>query len=205
MIKNIIFDMGNVLLDYNPNVCLDHFLESDTDKKMIMDELFQGSEWVKGDMGLLTDEEIYLHVKKRLPKRLHSALKNCVFEWHMCMKPIAGAKEFCEYARSEGYKIYVLSNASNTFYDYFPKNFAPLSYFDGVVVSSDIHMIKPEQEIYTYLFEKYRLVPEECFFIDDRQENIEGARAAHMNGAVFNGDFQEMEKTIINLDKGIAK
>lgn len=203
MIKNIVFDMGNVLLNYDPNVCLDYFLESDEDKKMIMDELFQGPEWVKGDRGLLTDEEIYLHVKKRLPKRLHSALKNCVFEWHMCMKPIVGAKEFCEYVKSEGYKIYVLSNASNTFYDYFPERFTPLSYFDGVVVSSDIHMIKPEREIYTYLLEKYQLTPEESFFIDDRPENIEGARAAHMNGAVFNGDFREMEKTIINLDQGI--
>ena len=205
MIKNIVFDMGNVLLNYDPNVCLDYFLESDEDKKMIMDELFQGPEWVKGDRGLLTDEEIYLHVKKRLPKRLHSALKNCVFEWHMCMKPIVGAKEFCEYVKSEGYKIYVLSNASNTFYDYFPERFAPFSYFDGVVVSSDIHMIKPEREIYTYLLEKYQLTPEESFFIDDRPENIEGARAAHMNGAVFNGDFREMEKTIINLDQGIDK
>lgn len=200
MIKNIIFDMGNVLLDYDPNVCLDHFLESDEDKKMIMEELFQGPEWVKGDMGLLTDEEIYFHVQGRLPKRLHPALKNCVFGWHMCMKPIAGAKDFCEYVKAKGYKIYILSNASSNFYNYFPENFAPLSYFDGVVVSSDIHMIKPEQGIYTYLLDKYQLVPEECFFIDDRADNIEGARAVYMNGAVFNGDFHKMKETIINLD-----
>ena len=60
-------------------------------------------------------------------------------------------------------------------------------------------------KIYTYLLEKYQLTPEESFFTDDRPENIEGARDAHMNGAVFNGDFREMEKTIINLDQGIDK
>ena len=62
---------------------------------------------------------------------------------------MAGAMDFCEYVKSKGYGIYVLSNACNGFYKYFP-NFAELSYFDGVMVSSDVHMIKPEEGIYTH-------------------------------------------------------
>lgn len=197
MIKNIIFDMGNVLLDYDPNVSLDYFLEDEEDKTLIMKELFSGPEWVEGDLGFLTDEERYDHVKERIPEHLHPALKNCALEWHMCMKPIAGAKEFCSYVKSRGYKIYVLSNASNTFYDYFPERFAPLSYFDGVVVSCDIHMIKPDRKIYQYLLDTYQLVPEECFFIDDRPENIEGAQDVGMNGMIFEGDFQAVKGAIL--------
>ena len=131
------------------------------------------------------------------PEHLHPALKNCALEWHMCMKPIAGAKEFCSYVKSRGYKIYVLSNASNTFYDYFPERFAPLSYFDGVVVSCDIHMIKPDRKIYQYLLDTYQLVPEECFFIDDRPENIEGAQDVGMNAMIFEGDFQAVKGAIL--------
>ena len=88
---------------------------------------------------------------------------------------VKGAKEFCEYIKNKGYGIYILSNASDRFHQYFPR-FLPLDFFNGVAVSSDIHMIKPYEGIYKYILEKYKLNPEECLFIDDRLENIEGAK-----------------------------
>lgn len=194
MIKNIILDMGNVLLDYNPNVCLDFFLEEEADKTLIRQELFEGPEWKEGDLGHITDAERFLGVSRRVPKRLHK-LKQCVEQWHMCMQPIPGAKEFCEQAKENGFKLYVLSNASNSFYEYFPR-FVPLDYFDGIVVSCDIHMIKPDIRIYQYLMEKYNLQPEECFFIDDMDYNVQGARDAGMKGEVFCGDFQRIREGI---------
>lgn len=190
--KNIILDMGNVLLDYNPDICLNHFLNNDDDKALIKKELFGGPEWIEGDLGYITDSERFDGVSKRVPKRLHKELKECVEGWDMCMLPVAGAKEFCEYAKEKGCRLYVLSNASNSFYDYFPR-FAPFDYFDGIVVSCDIHIIKPDTRIYEYLLDKYHLLPEECFFIDDRPENVEGAKKVGMNGAVFRGDFKELE------------
>ena len=198
MIKNIIFDMGNVLLDYNPDVCLNYFLDNEDDKALIKKILFNGQEWIDADRGLLTDEDIYERVKDQIPERLHPALKNCATRWHMCMKPVNGAKEFCEYVKENGYHLYVLSNASTSFYDYFPE-FAPLSYFDGIVVSCDIHIIKPERGIYEYLLNQYQLIAEECFFIDDRPENIEGARQIGMNGVVFYGDFQEIKELLLQI------
>ena len=198
MIKNIVFDMGNVLLDYNPDVCLNYFLDNEDDKALIKKILFNGQEWIDADRGLLTDEDIYERVKDQIPERLHPALKNCATRWHMCMKPVNGAKEFCEYVKENGYHLYVLSNASTSFYDYFPK-FAPLSYFDGIVVSCDIHIIKPERGIYEYLLNQYQLIAEECFFIDDRPENIECARQIGMNGAVFYGDFQKIKELLLQI------
>lgn len=191
MIKNIVLDMGNVLLDYDPEVCLNKFLGTEKDRAVIRRELFEGPQWIEGDLGYIKDAERFYEVSKRVPERLHEALKNCVLEWMMCMHPVPGAREFCDEAKEKGYKLYVLSNASDAFYDYFPR-FAPLSYFNGVVVSCDIHMIKPERGIYEYLFEQYHLLPEECFFIDDREENVEAAKRTGMNGAVFQRDFEEM-------------
>lgn len=193
MIKNIIFDMGNVLLDYDPEVSLRHFVEKEEDRALIRRELFQGPEWIEGDLGHITDEERFDGVSLRIPERLHRELRQCVEQWHMCMQPVSGAKEFCSYAKEKGYRLYVLSNASNSFYQYFPR-FAPLDYFDGIVVSCDIHLIKPDIRIYQYLLEQFHLLPEECFFIDDVAANVEGARKAGISGAVFRGDFEEIKR-----------
>lgn len=195
MIKNVIFDMGNVLLSYDPDVCLRLFVEKEEDREIIKRELFNGPEWAEGDLGLLTDEERFDGVSRRVPERLHGELKKCAVDWTICMKPVPGVKEFLSYVKERGYKIFVLSNASNSFYDYFP-DFMPLDYFDGTVVSCDIHMVKPDIRIYKYLLEKYGLKAEECFFMDDMAANVEAAKEAGLNGAVFKGDFEEMKELI---------
>ena len=124
---------------------------------------------------------------------MHAALKRCVYEWDVCMKPLPGAKEFCTDLKKKGYPIYVLSNASLEFYQYFPR-FAPLHFFDGVVVSADIHMVKPDARIFQYLFERYGLTPEECLFIDDMERNVAAGRLSGMQGEVFDGDFERIRR-----------
>ena len=195
MIKNIIFDMGNVLLRYDPEVCLNRFVKREEDRALIRRELFEGPEWVQGDLGHITDEQRFDGVSRRVPQELHTELRQCVEQWHMCMEPVHGAKEFCAYAKEQGYRLYVLSNASSSFYQYFPR-FAPFEYFDGLVVSCDIHIVKPDIRIYRYLLETYGLAPEECFFIDDMAANVEGAQKAGISGAVFGGDFEEIRKKL---------
>lgn len=190
--RNVIFDMGNVLLTYDPEVCLKHFFDCEEERAVIRRELFEGPEWVEGDLGYLTDEERFYGVRKRVPQKLHEGLKRCTAEWDMCMQPVPGAREFCAHVKSRGGRIYVLSNASSSFYRYFPR-FSSLDYFDGIVVSCDIHIIKPDIRIYQHLLEKYKLRPEECFFIDDLKANVEGAEKAGIRGAVFKGDFKNLE------------
>ncbi len=193
MIKNIILDMGNVLLDYNPNVILDRVCENTDEKKVIFNELFQGPEWIMGDYGKITNSERFDRVKERLPAELHHKLKQCVEEWDICMVPIDGAQEFCRRVKAQGYSIYVLSNACSKFYEYFPKHY-DLDFFDGIVVSSDVHIIKPDIEIYKYLLDKYSLNAEECLFIDDREENVNGARMAGMNAVKFDNNYEQIKK-----------
>ena len=188
MIRHVIFDMGNVLLRFDPEIPLNAFVKTKEDKAIIRKELFQGPEWIQGDYGTITNEQRFEPVSKRVPERLHTELKNCVDKWDICMTPIDGAMAFCEYAKEKGYHLYVLSNADNTFYHYFPR-FAEVTYFDGVMVSSDIHMIKPEDRIYAHFLETYGLNAEECLFIDDRAENVEATEKAGINGFVFAGNF----------------
>lgn len=199
MIKNIIFDMGNVLLDYNPWVSINKYCAKDEEKEVIYKELFCGAEWVQLDYGNMTDDEAFLSIAKRVPDAYHKALRDCLDNWHICMQPGDGTLEFFREVKEAGYKLYVLSNASDRFYKYFPKYY-PLDCFEGVVVSCDIHMVKPDERIYEYIIDRYGIVPEESLFIDDRIDNINAAIDAGILGVTFDGNWENVRK-VLGLNK----
>ncbi len=195
MIKNIIFDMGNVLLDYNPDAAMQILGINEKAKPVIMKELFGGNEWVQLDLGNISIDEAYESIKRRIPEEYHTDLRKCIDGWDVCMVPVEGAKDFCEFVKSNGFGVYVLSNAHKSFYSYFPRYFN-LDFFDGVVVSADVHTVKPDIKIYKHLLEKYSLKAEECLFIDDRADNVDGALKAGMKAVQFRNDFEEIKKSI---------
>ena len=96
MLQNIIFDMGNVLLSFDPEVPLARFCHSEEAKDLIRKELFQGPEWIMGDQGILRNDERYEPVSHRIPSVYHKELADCVSHWDICMKPVPGALSFCQ-------------------------------------------------------------------------------------------------------------
>ncbi len=193
MIKNIIFDMGNVLLDYNPDAAMQMLGITEKAKPVIMKELFSGNEWVQLDLGNISVDEAFESIKQRVPEEYHTDLRKCIDCWDVCMVPVEGAKDFCEFVESKGFGVYVLSNAHKSFYSYFPRYFN-LDFFDGVVVSADVHTVKPDIKIYKHLLEKHNLKPEECLFVDDRADNVEGAIKAGMKAFQFENNFEEIKQ-----------
>ncbi len=193
MIKNIILDMGNVLIEYDVNRPLDALCPDGESKKIIRCELFESGEWIESDRGNITDAQMLDAAKKRVPEKYHGALERCERQWTEFLNRIDGAPEFCRAMRESGKKIYVLSNASGRFYEYFPR-FYDMDFFDGVVVSSDLHIIKPESGIYEYILDKYGLRADECLFIDDREENVRGAEAVGMNAVLFKNNYGEIKE-----------
>ncbi len=193
MIKNIVFDMGNVLLDFNPQASMQMLEIKEEAQPFILKELFGGPEWIKLDLGNISVDEAYESIKQRVPEEYHADLRKCTDEWDVCMVPVEGAKEFCDYVKANRYNVYVLSNAHKSFYRYFPRHF-DLEFFDGVVVSADVHIVKPDVRIYEHLIEKYGLKADECLFVDDRQDNVEGAIKAGMQAYRFKNDFEEIKQ-----------
>lgn len=187
-LKNVVLDMGNVLLRYDPQVSLDRFCRTDEEKEQIRNELFLGPEWAQGDLGLIREEEKFDLVKRRVPKELWEPLKQCCEQWDICMKPLPGALEFCRAVKGRGCRLFVLSNASDSFYRIFPREM-PTELFDGFVISADLHLCKPDLRIYEHLLEKFGLTAQECLFLDDSLENVKGARAAGLRAHHFQGDF----------------
>ena len=195
MIKNVIFDMGNVLLDFDPQVQLNAACRSEEAKPILFEELFGGEEWIQRDLGNITVDGLYSGVAARIPQKYHEDLRRLIDIWQNYMMPLNGAKEFLLKVKAKGYKVFILSNASEDFYSYFTKHF-DLDFFDGYVVSADVHIIKPDERIYRHLLEKYDLKAEECLFIDDRVDNVQGAEKVGIKGFVFRNNYDEVGKTL---------
>lgn len=193
MIKNIIFDMGNVLLKYDTDLPLGAFCPDVEAKNFIRRELFESAEWTEADRGNITDGEMLAAAKERVPKEYHDALEKCERRWPEFLDRIDGAPEFCRAMKRSGRKIYVLSNASGRFYEYFPR-FYDIDFFDGAVVSCDLHIIKPDRRIYEYILDKYGLKAEECLFIDDLERNVRGAEEVGINAVRFENNYGEIAK-----------
>ncbi len=192
MIKNIIFDMGNVLIVYKPERILDNVGVFDKeDRELLLNEVFHSEEWRFADAGEISAIDIYTRCSQRLPQRLHDIANQVILHWFEPLEPIPGMAEFAEENKKQGREIFLLTNAPDTVRKYV--HIVPgIEYFDGIVVSSEIKMEKPHANIYNYVCDKYGLLPEECLFIDDIQENVDGAEAVGMHGYRFTGDIDEL-------------
>ncbi len=198
MIKNIVFDMGNVIIRFDPELFMVRLGLAEEDRKLLKRELFVSLEWSRMDRGSLTDEEAAEIVCRRVPERLHDAVRRLVGMWDRPILPVEGMYELVEELRGMGYGIYLLSNASFRQHDYWPR--VPASkFFDGTLISADVKLVKPQPEIYRLLCDKFSLVPEECVFIDDSTSNAEGAYFCGINALVFHGDAHEMRLKLNEL------
>ena len=198
MIKNIIFDMGQVLIHWRPHMFTGHYGLEEAEEQLLIKELFTNMEWPQLDRGTISDEEAIASVSKRLPEKLHPIVEDVITGWwKLPLVPMEGMEDLIRGLKENGYRIYLLSNASICLRQYFHR-IPGSQYFDGHIVSSEHKLLKPQPEIYETLFERYNLVPEECFFIDDSPYNIEGAYMCGMTGAVFHGDVEELRYNLQN-------
>ncbi len=192
MIKNIIFDMGNVLSYFNPQKIVACLGLNEEDSAMLLREIFREVEWVNIDHGFMSQEEGWERICRRLPERLHGAARACVFNWwKTSLVPVPGMAELVREVKAMGYHVFLCSNAATNLHEYFDR-IPGSECFEGMIVSADVKLLKPQHEIFEKLFETYSLKPEECFFIDDSPLNIDGACAVGMPAALFRDDITRL-------------
>ena len=185
MIKNIIFDMGQVLMSFKPEKYVYSTAKSPESAEAILRELFGGPEWPMLDAGTITDEETVKRVQARIP--VYADDVAAVMEnWHLLMKPLLGMEDILSKLKENGYSLYLLSNASIRFYRFY-KCISMFGYFDGIVISAKEKLVKPDKRIYRLILSRYGLKADECLFIDDLQDNIDGAGSVGINGHRFKG------------------
>ncbi len=195
MIRNIVFDMGGVLIRFDRDLFMERLGVPEEDKRLLMREVFLAPEWVMMDRGTLTDQQAGEIMCRRIPERLHEAVWKLVTFWDRPILEIEGMYDLVEELKGMGYGIYLLSNASIRQHDYWPR--IPASkFFDGTLVSADVKLVKPMPEIYRKLFSTFSLNADECFFIDDSTANIEAALYVGMHGAVFFNDMARLREDL---------
>lgn len=200
LIKNIIFDMGGVLIDYDPEKTLNELFDKET-AGILLKEIFRNEIWAEKDRGTVCAKEIIEAKKDLIPAAVFPKVCEMVENFYPYMPPFEKMHALVKQLKSKGYGIYLLSNASSDFHLH-RSEIPALSLFDGVLISADHKLLKPEKEIYEALYKEFNLNPEECFFIDDVEKNIDGAAKTGMSGHCYShGDIEILKKDLVS--KGI--
>lgn len=184
MIKNIVFDIGNVLTDYAWNKHVHSFGFSEEVCERVAAATVKSREWAEFDRGVLSTEQVVELLVKNDP--------GVEDEIRKFTSDMSGLVEKAEYAipwiqelKAKGYGVYYLSNFSEKAEHDCAHALDFLPYADGGILSYQDQLIKPDAEIYRCLLDRYQLNAEECVFLDDLEENVEAARAQGMQGIVF--------------------
>lgn len=191
MIRSVVFDMGRVLIGFDPPAYLAAVSSDAADRALLQRAVFSSVEWAQMDLGVKTDEEALAAMCTHLPARLHTAARRLVMEWDQPLVPVPGMAALIAELKARGCGIYLLSNASLRQKEYWPR-IPGSALFDGRVVSAECGLVKPQPEIYRLLLASCRLRAEECVFVDDMPLNAAAACTVGMQGFVFHGDTAEL-------------
>lgn len=196
MLRNMIFDMGNVLVKYDPEYFVYRAGVTDAqDREMLLEAIFRSADWALTDAGAIDEPELFERVQLRLPEKLHEFARKLIFAWNDPIEPIAGMEEFIAECKRSGMGIYLLSNASRRQKEYW-MDIPGSQYFDGAVVSGFEGCVKPAEQIFKNLLSRYQLQAEECLFVDDVQENVAGAQRAGLMGFHFTGNVDALRQKV---------
>ncbi len=174
MIRTIIFDVGDVLLEYRwKEMLMDHGLPEDK-AIHIGNTMFHDPLWAELDLGCRPPDEIIQEYCQKYPEYRNEIIWFLTHGEYMHV-PRKDVWAKVHELKQKGYNIYLLSNYSECLFKKHTKDADFMKDIDGMVVSYQIHKTKPDPEIYLHLLRTYHLTPETCIFFDDRPANTAAA------------------------------
>lgn len=186
--NTVIFDLGNVLVRYDSQHCLDQFDFHSDIRNRVADAMFRSNTWWQGDQGIYdlhnwceafiaNDPEIESEIRV-----VYDGLKECIL-------PTEYTDDLISFFREKGYRIYYLSNYSEGLYEKTKDRLSFIKSFDGGVFSWKENCLKPDPEIYKTLLKRYQIDPSRSIFFDDVKENVKAASKEGIHGIVFTPDL----------------
>ena len=198
MYKNIIFDVGEVMFDYQ---WIDALAMGGTTREEALKlgpKLFENPHWNELDLGIRPYFEVVEELSSEYPE-YSQVITNFLTNVQNMPKDRPRVWNRVHILKEKGYKLYILSNYSEFMFSTHTKDKPFIKDMDGIMVSYMVNICKPDEGIFRALLEKYDLKPEESLFFDDRPENIEGGKRCGIDGIVVTGQemlIDELEKLI---------
>ena len=186
--KNVVFDVGQVLLRFMPQEFLPQMFPQDIADALMPPALFGGDTWLRMDEGVYSAEEAARIITDKAGRPdLYEHELHFMLNFAKLMTQLPAAQLVYE-LKKMGKKLYVITNYGNETFAATRAQFPDLfSQFDGIILSAEEKLIKPDKRIYQLLLDRYQLKAEECVFIDDLLANADGARAAGMQAIHYTG------------------
>ncbi len=201
MIRNILFDMGSVLVRFEPAEFIAKLHVGPEDAEALRREVFRSADWVRLDRGVFTQRQAIDAACSRLPEHLHPYVEDLVLHWDADRPEVPGMFELVKELSENGYPLYLLTNASIRHKAYWPTfRFAPF-FGDRIMLSAQWRLMKPEHEFYEKAIELLGFDPSESVFIDDQPTNVEGAEKCGIPGIVFYNDVPLLRRRL--REKGV--
>lgn len=197
-VRNVIFDLGGVVLEWNPDDILSRFQQDPDLRSGLKQALFGHADWHLFDRGGLSETEVIDRMETRLgrPRAELIAIVDAVRE-SLVEKP--GTVKLLRALHQRGIALYCLSNMPASIYAHLRIRHAFWDIFRGIVISGEVRMIKPEPEVFAHLLERFNLRVEESVFVDDLAVNIEAARRLGLQTILFRDAAQcqrELDKLL---------
>lgn len=183
-IKAIVFDIGGVLLDWDPRYLYRKLIPDEAEMETFLHTVCNNAWNLEQDRGRDWKEAVNLLTQQHPDKA--DLIKAYDERWpEMVQSAIHGTVDIMMELRSRGYKLYSITNFSEEKLEYSMKEYPFLRGFDGIIVSGKVKLLKPDPAIYKALLDEYDLNPRQLLFIDDRRENVQAAWDAGYHAVQF--------------------
>lgn len=198
MIRNVIFDLGGVLVTWRPQEIIDAFYSEPDLRSALREHVFAHSDWTELDRGTLDERAAAERFAQRMSRPVDemTALLERV---RNSLEPVPATIALAEELHSQGLSLYALSNISPSMFAHIRARHAFFDLFSGIVISGAINKVKPEPGIYEHLAERYSLAFVESVFVDDLPANVEAARRLGLAAVLFENAEQcrrELEQSL---------
>ncbi len=200
-IKNIIFDLGNVLLNYQPEVFLLSYTKDLTRIKQFLSKIVKSKNWWQLDRGEISISDAKNQLINKFPEE-QDLIEPYFKHWMEMLTPIEKNVQILQDLKQNGYKLYILSNFIKEALEYVSNKYLFFNLFDGQVISYIEKVIKPEKEIYDLLIQRYQLKPGECVFLDDIIGFLKPAKKIGIHTILVNPDKDlrlELRRLKVNI------
>lgn len=196
MIKNIVFDIGMVLIGWYPKA--DKIFKPEV-AEIVENAIWNSGLWDEMDHGIQSEDILIRKMIAQAPK-YEEQIMYMLNNLQLIAEQFYYAESWIKECKAEGYGVYYLSNYSKHLRRTVPELTDFTEIMDGGIFSSDVKLMKPDRAIYSMFCGTFNLKPEECFMIDDKKVNVEAAIKFGMKGYCFRG-YESSHKEIMRLCK----